>query len=230
MSDDERDDLALIHAHQQGDNEAFGVLFSRHRDRLWAVAVRTTGNAEDAADALQEGLIKAFRGAETFRGDSQVTTWLHRIVVNAALDRLRRNKVRAADPLPDDLEEYAARGALATDPSSPAGPEQAALAGDTRARVLAALGTLPDEQRDALVLVDMEGYSVAETAEILDCAVGTVKSRCSRGRAALAPLLRDLGDLGELSGQGTHDPPDASDSQGPVHRPVDRAGPGGERP
>ena len=86
------------------------MLFARHRDRLWAVALRTTGHPEDAADALQDALISAFRRADTFRGDAAVTTWLHRIVVNACLDRLRRRQVRAADPLPDDLEERAARG------------------------------------------------------------------------------------------------------------------------
>src|ERR1700712_3698669 len=97
-------DAALIEAHLAGDPDAFGELFSRHRDRLWAVALRTTGNPEDAADALQDALISAFRRADSYRGDAAVTTWLHRIVVNASLDRLRRRKVRAADPLPADLD------------------------------------------------------------------------------------------------------------------------------
>ena len=96
--DGERDDLALLEAHIAGDPAAFGELFARHRNRLWAVALRTTGNPEDAADALQDALISAFKRAESFRGDSAVTTWLHRIVVNACLDRLRRAKVRLADP------------------------------------------------------------------------------------------------------------------------------------
>ena len=108
----ERDDAALLAAHVAGDPAAFGELFNRHRDRLWAVAVRITGNPEDAADALQDAMISAFQRAESFRGQSAVTTWLHRIVVNACLDRLRRAKVRAADPLPDDLEDHAARGTL----------------------------------------------------------------------------------------------------------------------
>ena len=89
------DDRALLAAHVAGDPEAFGTLFARHRDRLWAVALRTTGNPEDAADALQDAMISAFSRAETFRGDAQVTTWLHRIVVNACLDRIRRSRVRA---------------------------------------------------------------------------------------------------------------------------------------
>ena len=95
------DDRVLLAAHVAGDPEAFGTLFGRHRDRLWAVALRTTGDREEAADALQDALIAAFRRADSYRGDAAVTTWLHRIVVNACLDRLRRRLVRMADPQPD---------------------------------------------------------------------------------------------------------------------------------
>jgi RNA polymerase sigma-70 factor (ECF subfamily) len=190
--DAEPDDTALLEAHLEGDPDAFGALFTRHRDRLWAVALRTTGNPEDAADALQDALISAFRRAESFRGDSAVTTWLHRIVVNACLDRLRRAKVRSADPLPDDLEENAARGSVLAG-SDPAGdPEAHALADDRRRRLLAALGELPPDQKAALVLVDMEGYPVQEAGRILEVPTGTIKSRCARGRARLAVLLADL--------------------------------------
>jgi RNA polymerase sigma-70 factor (ECF subfamily) len=189
------DDRALLTAHLDGDPQAFGTLFTRHRDRLWAVALRTTGDREEAADALQDAMVSAFRRAESYRGDAAVSTWLHRIVVNACLDRLRRRKVRAADALPDDLDEYAGRGALATStegPSSTADPVHRVLDHEQRAVVLHALESLPPDQRAALVLVDMEGYSVEETAAILECAPGTVKSRCSRGRARLVPLLGGL--------------------------------------
>ncbi|MGZ5416947.1 MAG: RNA polymerase sigma factor SigM [Nocardioides sp.] len=186
----EPDDRSLLAAHVAGDPEAFGTLFGRHRDRLWAVALRTTGDPEEAADALQDALVAAFRRAESYRGDAAVTTWLHRIVVNACLDRLRRRKVRLADPLPDDLDDRADRGSTAT--AVVADPADVAVDHERRAAVLAALDTLPADQRAALVLVDMEGYSVEETAAILDCAPGTVKSRCSRGRARLLPLLAEL--------------------------------------
>jgi RNA polymerase sigma-70 factor (ECF subfamily) len=189
------DDRALLAAHIDGDPDAFGALFTRHRDRLWAVALRTTGDPEEAADALQDAMVAAFRRAASYRGDAAVTTWLHRVVVNACLDRLRRRKVRQAVPLPDDLDEHADRGGLVTSTAAAAGPEDPAdraVADERRTVVLAALETLPAEQRAALVLVDMEGYSVEETAAILECAPGTVKSRCSRGRTRLAPLLADL--------------------------------------
>jgi len=189
------DDRALLAAHIEGDPYAFGTLFGRHRDRLWAVALRTTGDPEEAADALQDALVSAFRRAGSYRGDAAVTTWLHRIVVNACLDRLRRRKVRSADSLPDDLEEYAGRGSLSTSTSQShavVDPVAGVIASEQRSAVLAALETLPSDQKAALVLVDMEGYSVQETAAILGCATGTVKSRCSRGRARLWPLLSGL--------------------------------------
>jgi len=165
-----------------GDPTAFGELFTRHRDRLWAVALRTTGNPEDAADALQDALISAYERAGSFRGDAQVSTWLHRVVVNAALDRLRRNKVRLASPITDDMDFE----------SPTPGPLDHAEAGAVREIVLAALEQLPPDQKAALVLVDMEGYSMQETAIILEAPEGTIKSRCSRGRVRLAQILAPL--------------------------------------
>jgi len=190
---EDRDDQALLRAHQQGDQDAFAELFRRHRDRLWAVALRTTGNPEEAADALQEAMISAYTRAAGFRGDAAVTTWLHRIVVNSCLDRLRRAKVRRADALPDDLEESLRRGALVASVSDEGEPESAAVASERRRILLDALAQLSPEHRESLVLVDMEGYPVAEAARILDCPVGTVKSRCARGRARLVELLEGTG-------------------------------------
>ena len=177
---DEEDahDRALLDAHLAGDPAAFDELVRRHRDRLWAVSLRTLGHREDAADALQDALLSAYRSAGTFRGDARVTTWLHRIVVNACLDRVRRNRVRTTVPLPDD-------GAL-TDPADPLGDRETAL------EIEAALATLPAEQRAALVLVDVQGLPVDEAAAVLDVPTGTVKSRCARGRARLAVQLGHL--------------------------------------
>ena len=185
---DPRDDRELIAAHVAGDPDAFGVVFTRHRERLWAVALRTTGDREEAADALQDAMVSAFRKAESYREDAAVTTWLHRIVVNACLDRLRRRKVRLADALPED--GHATPAAL-VEPET-ASPESRAELSERRRRVLEALATLQPDQRAALVLVDLQGHSVEEAASILGVASGTVKSRCSRGRARLAPLLEDL--------------------------------------
>jgi RNA polymerase sigma-70 factor (ECF subfamily) len=214
----ESSDRELLDAHVAGDPQAFGRLFTRHRSRLWAVALRTTGNPEDAADALQEAMISAFRGAGSFRGDAAVTTWLHRIVVNACLDRLRRRTVRAADPLPEDLEERAARGDLLA--ASEAGdPAEGVVAAERRHLLLAALHELPPDQMAALVLVDLEGYPVSEAAAILETAPGTVKSRCARGRARLATLL-----------SGTYEEPGGTTGSPVASHDRDPLPQGGEQP
>jgi RNA polymerase sigma-70 factor (ECF subfamily) len=178
------DDQELLQRHIAGDTDAFAVIVARHRDRLWAVAVRTLGDREEAADAVQDALVSAFRRAEGYRGDAAVTTWLHRIVVNACLDRVRRRKARPTQPLPEHEERIDLRGqAPAPDPA-----EQT----ERRSLVMAALHELSEDHRRAVVLVDMEGYSVDEAAELLGCPSGTVKSRCARARAKLLPLLREL--------------------------------------
>lgn len=184
------DDAALLSRHVDGDHDAFGELFRRHQDRLWAVALRTLGDPDEAADAVQDAMINAFRRAGQFGGRSAVTTWLHRIVVNACLDRVRRATSRPSDPVSfDDLaagsEEPSALSGAALDSGAPDVGEQAAL----RLDLEAALATLPAEQRVPLVLVDVEGYPVAEVAQLLGVPVGTVKSRCARARARLVPLL-----------------------------------------
>lgn len=174
------DDDVLMRRHVGGDPDAFGELVRRHRDRLWAVALRTLGDPDDAADALQDGFINAYRRAKSYRGDAAVTTWLHRIVVNACIDRVRKAAARPSDPLPESNDRSMTFAGTGPDPADFVA---------TRLDVEAALATLPSEQRAALVLVDMEGVPVAEVAEMLGCAVGTVKSRCARARAKLLPIL-----------------------------------------
>jgi RNA polymerase sigma-70 factor (ECF subfamily) len=169
-------DRALLERHVAGDATAFSELVRRHQDRLWAVAIRTLGDREEAADAVQDALLSAYRAAGGFRGDAKVSTWLHRIVVNACLDRARRQRSRPTVPLPDDDRHPAAGDELAN----------RELATD----LSRALAVLPAEQRVAVVLVDAQGYPVDEVARLLSVPVGTVKSRCSRGRARLAGLLR----------------------------------------
>ena len=191
-------DADLLDRHIGGEPDAFGELFLRHRDRLWAVAVRTLGDPEEAADALQDAMISAFRRAGSFRGDSAVTTWLHRIVINASLDRLRRRAARPVTSAPGErVLDGLAAGRAHPDPSS---------ASDTSLDVTAELRRLPHDQQAALVLVDMLGYSVADAAEILGVSQGTVKSRCARGRARLLPRLAHLrngpgGSFGHGSGR-----------------------------
>ncbi|MCX5398262.1 RNA polymerase sigma factor SigM [Streptomyces sp. NBC_00102] len=187
-------DQELLAQHVAGEPQAFGELVRRHRDRLWAVALRTLGDREEAADAVQDALVSAFRSAHTFRGQSAVTTWLHRITVNACLDRARKAASRRTSPV-DTVE----RLDQLLEPHESA--EAPAERQDLHRELLAALATLPPDQRAALILVDMHGYPVAEAALVLDVPSGTVKSRCARGRARLLPLL------GHLRGRDAEDDP-----------------------
>ncbi|MFE3683361.1 RNA polymerase sigma factor SigM [Streptomyces sp. NPDC059095] len=202
-------DQDLLARHVAGDPDAFGEIVRRHRDRLWAVALRTLGDREEAADAVQDALVSAYRAAHTFRGQSAVTTWLHRITVNACLDRARKAASRKTSTV-DDAERL--DQLLEPHESAEAPVERQ----DLHRQLIEALGTLPPDQRAALVLVDMQGYPVAEAAEVLDVPTGTVKSRCARGRARLLPLLThlraDTGGSGDSGGgrnrtPGTSVPP-----------------------
>jgi RNA polymerase sigma-70 factor, ECF subfamily len=177
----ERSDAELLAAHVAGDRYAFAELFHRHRRQLHRLARLTTRTPEDAEDALQDAMLSAHRSAGSFRYDAAVHSWLHRIVVNACLDRLRRAKGRPTTPL-EDVYPVADRTAQV----------------ETAIVVQQALMRLPVEQRAALVAVDMQGYSIADTARMLGVAEGTVKSRCARGRARLAQLL---GYLNTTAGQ-----------------------------
>lgn len=173
MSSPDRSDADLLAAHAAGDRYAFAELFTRHRSRLHRLARCSTPTAEDADDALQEAMLSAHRNAAAFRNDAAVGSWLHRIVVNACRDRLRRNASRPTEPLTEDGYPVADRTASV----------------ETGLIVRQALLRLPADQRAAVLAVDMHGYSVADAARILAVAEGTVKSRCARGRARLAAIL-----------------------------------------
>ena len=169
-----RTDADLLCAHAGGDRHAFAELFGRHRTQLYRLARRRSQTAEDADDAIQEAMLSVHRGAGSFRNDAAVSSWLHRIVVNACQDRLRRNVIRPTTALDDD--DYVPV------------PDRAAEV-ETAIVVRQALMQLPVAQRAAVIAVDMHGYSVADTAALLGIAEGTVKRRCARARARLAVLL-----------------------------------------
>jgi RNA polymerase sigma-70 factor, ECF subfamily len=169
---EQRSDAELLAAHVAGDRFAFAELFRRHHRQLHRIARLTSRCAEDAEDALQEAMASAHRAAGAFRHDAAVSSWLHRIVVNACLDRLRRNKAHLTTVL-DDVYPV---------------PDRTAQV-ETAIAVQRALLRLPVEQRAAVVAVDMHGYSVSDTARLLGVAEGTVKSRCARARVRLAAIL-----------------------------------------
>ena len=187
-----RTDAELLAAHIAGDRYAFEELFHRHHRQLYRLARITSRDPDDAADALQDAMLSAHRKAPAFRHDAAVSSWLYRIVVNACLDRLRRNNSRPTAALPADC---------------PVGDPTPRV--DTAIVVERALMRLPVEQRAAVVAVDMQGYSIAETARMLGVPEGTVKSRCSRARAKLAEALEyfALADGGTAAASSPSNPP-----------------------
>ena len=206
---EQRSDGDRLSAHAAGDPGAFGALIARHRDRMWAVALRTLRDPEEAADALQDACISAFRGVGSFRAESAVTTWLHRIVVNSCLDRMRRRKARPTVPLDDQ------------GPAEPAVSRDAMADRELTLDISTALDTLPEDQRLAVVLVDVQGCSVADAAAALQVAEGTIKSRCAiqlghlrnrPGPAAVEPVRAPLGSAPPRAGSapnvGTAGPDD----------------------
>ncbi len=173
-------DADLVAAARQGDRRALDDLLRRHQPRLWAVCRRLTGADADADDALQEAMVAMVRALPSFDARARFGTWAYRIAVNASLDELRRRRRRPDPGLPGDPDVPGAEPVAGT-----VAPEAAALAAD----VDAALRRLPPEFRGPVVLRDLCGLDYAEIAEVLDLPAGTVRSRISRGRAALAPLL-----------------------------------------
>jgi RNA polymerase sigma-70 factor (ECF subfamily) len=171
-------DAELLAAHRAGDRHAFRELDARYRNRLWAIALRTLHHPEDAADVVQEALVAAHRNAGSYRGDASVRTWLHRILVNACIDRIRRDSRHRTVPFPE-VEPRDRSPDVAADVV-------------TRLSVVEALAELPAHQRVAVVLVDVQGWPLHEVAEVLEVPVGTVKSRCARGRLRLSALLGHL--------------------------------------
>lgn len=169
----DRSDAELLAAHVAGERYAFEELFFRHHHQLSRLARLTSRCPEDAADALQDAMLSAHRSAGSFRHEAAVSSWLHRIVVNACLDRLRRNRNHRTAVLEEDTCAVADRTAQV----------------ETAIVVRHALTRLPAEQRTAVIAVDMQGYSIADTARRLGVPEGTVKSRCARGRTRLAALL-----------------------------------------
>jgi len=177
-----RTDAELATASGQGDPAAFGELVLRHQDRAFNLAFRLTGSPEDAADAVQEAFLKAYRGIPSFRRQSSFYTWLFRILVNEVRSRRRSGAARRPS-FSLDAADGAGLRADGPDPS-----EQASLA-ERRQIVEEALQSLEFDQRAIVALRDIEGRDYAEIAEVLGCPQGTVKSRLHRARMALKDAL-----------------------------------------
>ena len=170
-------DEELVRRAQRGDRGAFDELVARHRDRVYAVALRLTRNPADAEDALQDTFLNAYRALGRFGGRARVSTWLYRIAANASYDVINRRHGRD-QALEDSVYE-------------PAAPGDSFAQSSQRQALERALAALPNEFREAVVLCDIAGLGAGEAAELLGVPAGTVKSRVFRARALLAVALRE---------------------------------------
>ena len=177
-----RSDEELMHDYLAGEKNAIAILLERRRDWMWSVARKTVRDTAIAEDAVQEAMTAVFRKAHTFRSESKVTTWMYMIVQNACIDLLRKESIR---PQLTESDEAGIQESTSFADQS-----------DTKVIITQALTTLPDDQRLALTMTIIEGYTTAEAAEIAGVAQGTIKSRCARGKEALAAYLgeREFGN------------------------------------
>src|SRR5262249_27053104 len=170
------DEQALIEACRRGEREALHAFYERYRRRVFSLIARMVG-PQDAEELAQEVFLRAFRGLEKFRGDAQLSTWMYRLAVNAALSYATRTQARQRRDLGDEaLMALPAEDAPAADPR-------------LRARLQRALTALPAGYRAVLVLHDVEGLQHEEIADILGCRVGTSKSQLHKARAKMRDLL-----------------------------------------
>lgn len=180
-------DVLLVGRLQRGDEAAFEELVRNHGGRLLSVARRLLGGSEDAQDAVQEAFIKAFRAIHTFEERSQLHTWLHRILVNTALMKLRARRRRPEESIDDLLPTFAVDGHQAVE--SRDWSDSLLERKETAGIVRDAITRLPEPYRVVLVLRDLEERDTSETARILGTTTTVVKVRLHRARQALRTLL-----------------------------------------
>jgi RNA polymerase sigma-70 factor (ECF subfamily) len=177
------DDQILVRRAQNGDTDAFENLVRNHERRVYNLCLRMMGSPEDAADAAQEALLKAWRSIGSFRGMSAFSTWLHRIAVNVCNDMLRRRR-----PTPVSVEVMRESGWEITDPQADNFAERSV----NSQMVLEGLMRISPDHRTVLVLRDIQGFSYEEIGQMLECPTGTVRSRLSRARKSLADAVRAM--------------------------------------
>lgn len=196
------DETILIQKSQRGDMDAFEQLLLRYEKKVYTIAYKYMGNAEDASDLAQEALIKAYQSIGTFRGESSFGTWIGRITANKCLDELRKRKKLQTTSLDEELqlEEGSVQKEIVSERDT---PEQHTIRQETVHYVQQKLQQMKEEYRMVLVLRELEGHSYEDIADMLNCSLGTVKSRISRARNYLKELvLADQHKEGSQNGAG----------------------------
>ncbi|HHB90045.1 MAG TPA: sigma-70 family RNA polymerase sigma factor [Anaerolineae bacterium] len=186
------DETQLIAAAQKGDLAAFNQLVLRYQNLAYNVAYRILGDPDLAADATQDAFIKAYKGISSFRGGA-FKPWMLRIVTNTCYDYLRSAKRKPSDSLDETIEHSGESSPRLHDQGE--GPERYVERQELNQMIQWAIGQLNADQRAVVTLVDIQGFSYEEAADILGISIGTVKSRLSRGRAKLRDILQTHQEL-----------------------------------
>ncbi len=192
----------LVGKLRDGNRASFEHLVRTHGGRMLAVARRITRDEEDATDAVQDAFLNAFRSIDTFEERSSLGTWLHRIVVNSALMKIRAQQRRPEISIEELLPDYDSDGLRLEPETELVSIETLLEQGETREFVRSAINKLPDNYRNLLLLRDIEEYNTRETAELLEITPGAVKTGLHRARAALKSLLDPI-MCGEISEVGS---------------------------
>ena len=184
------EEAELVAHLRAGDDDAYATLVKQQAGRMLAVARRMLGSEEDAQDVVQEAFLSAFKAIDRFEGTSRLSTWLHRIVVNAALMKIRASKRRPETPIEELLPTFLEDGHPAVMPAGWKKTAQDVLESkETRAMVRGLIDELPELYRNVLLLRDIEGLDTKETADLLEVSPNAVKIRLHRARLALRTLL-----------------------------------------
>ena len=182
-------DEMLFRRARDGDPEAFEALMAAMEPLVWRVCWHYTGNREDASDCGQETMIKIWRSLAQYRGDCAFETWVYRIAASCSLDFLRKRKRERAE----SIEPLREQGFDPADPSP--GTAEQVEAADEHRRLREAIALLPEDQREALVMTQLEKVPYEEAARSLGVSEGTVKSRVNRAKARLREILSEEGEL-----------------------------------
>ncbi|MCW8855642.1 MAG: RNA polymerase sigma factor RpoE [Gammaproteobacteria bacterium] len=185
-------DQALVERVQQGDKRAFDLLVLKYQHRVMKLIARLVRNADDVQDVAQESFIKAYRALKNFRGDSAFYTWLYRIAINTAKNHLVASGRKATNSAVDaqDAEQYDSADWL----REYATPEREVLASEMSEVINRCISDLPDDLKEAITLREIEGLSYEDIATVMDCPIGTVRSRIFRAREAIDTQLKPLLD------------------------------------
>ena len=191
LQPNEEVNAALVHRCLSNDPDACNELYTRYNRRIFNTAYRILGEESSAEDALQETLLNVYRGLSKFRGDSKVSTWISRITINVCLGMLRKNKNKRYMELEDETAEN-----LPAEDTSFTNPLAYAQLKELRSLVRQTLDRMSEKQSEVVRLHDMEGNTIQEIAEMIDCPVGTVKSRLFYGRQEFKAIYTSLVDGG----------------------------------